>query len=170
MNNHSLLDNKLTYLDLLPTEIVELIQKFVYMEKFNQVLIDLKYQLSNQIIHSETEYTKWTIYEKKYYNVLFNAFNIGLSNWTSVKKLRDGSFCRSFSWHYNKWLHNNYLNTHNNPYIIYKNPLYDDRTTILICVFEDLQNIIEENSLQNFKHVITLLEYQEISSFLLSLG
>lgn len=158
-----------TYLDLLPVEIYELIQKFVYMNKFNNVLVELTYQLSNQVIHTETEYKEWTIYEKKYYNVLFNAFNIGLSNWTSIRKIRDGSFCRSFSWHYNKWLHNNYLNSHSKPYMIYKDPLYDDRTVTLIRIFEELTNIIEEDSVSDFKQIITLLEYDEISSFLLSL-
>ena len=164
-----MLFNHTTYLDLLPIEIYELIQKFVYMNKFNNVLNELTYQLSNQIIHTETEYKEWTMYEKKYYNVLFNAFNIGLSNWTSVKKLRDGSFSRSFSWHYNKWLHTNYFNSHTKPNMVYKNPLHDDRTITLIRIFEELVNIIEEDSVHDFRQLITILEYDEISSFLLSL-
>ena len=53
--------------------------------------------------------------------------------------------------------------------MIYKAPLYDDRTVTLIRIFEELTNIIEENSVSDFKQIITLLEYDEISSFLLSL-
>lgn len=138
---------KLTYLDLLPLDILNIIYFFVSQLNFYDVMIELKTSLKNDINLSNKYLETYNSLIKHIEKHFYLNHNPAYTN------------TYFFTIYYNKWLRKNYLNENR----IYKsNTITDSHTIYLIHTYDLLYLYV--NSQKKLKETLYRLEYYDLVS------
>ena len=137
----------LTYLDILPIDILNIIYQFLCKLNFKDVMIELETSLKNDISLSNK-------YLQTYNNLLKNIEKPFYLN-------RNPAYTNTyfFTVYYNKWLRKNYLNEDR---IHKRNIIIDSHTSYLIHTYDLLYLYV--NSPKKLKQTLYRLEYYDLVS------